>query len=110
MSPLSNDFTTLFALFPYTSYIIKCRPFYHYKCAIFLHCSQYQMGPLLPFPYATHNFKQCPAMQLPCWVYYQITNGMQYSNTALETTPLVMGDSNKLFNVVPLFLMALRIS
>ena len=35
---------------------------------------------------------------------------MQRSNTALETTALVMYDPNMFFNIVPLFLMALRIS
>ena len=44
------------------------------------------------------------------WVYYYISNVMQYSNTALETTALVMYDHNTFFYVVPLFLMALRIS
>ena len=44
------------------------------------------------------------------WVYYCISNAMQYSNTALDTTALVMHDSNTFFYVVPLFLMALRIS
>ena len=44
------------------------------------------------------------------WVYYHISNAMQYSNTALETTALVMYDPNTFFYVVPLFLMALRIS
>ena len=46
----------------------------------------------------------------PGWVYYCISNAMQYSNSALETTALVMHDSNTSFNVVPLFLMALRLS
>ena len=38
------------------------------------------------------------------------SNAMQYSNTALETSALVMYDPNTYFYVVPLFLMALRIS
>ena len=44
------------------------------------------------------------------WVYYHISNAMQYSNMALETTALVMHDSNTFFYVLPLFLMAQRIS
>ena len=44
------------------------------------------------------------------WVYYCISNAMHYSNTALETTALVMHDCNTFFCVGPLFLMALRIS
>ena len=44
------------------------------------------------------------------WVYYHIFNAMQYPNTALETTALVMYDPNTFSCVVPLFLMALRIS
>ena len=43
-------------------------------------------------------------------VYYHISNAIQYSNTALETTALVMHDSDTFFYVVPLFLMAQRIS
>ena len=39
-----------------------------------------------------------------------MSNVMQYSNTALETTALVMYDPNTFFYVVPLFLMALQIS
>ena len=31
------------------------------------------------------------------WVYYRISYAMQYSNTALETTALVMHDSNTFF-------------
>ena len=30
---------------------------------------------------------------LPGWVYYHIHNAMQYSNTALKTTSLVVYDS-----------------
>ena len=44
------------------------------------------------------------------WVYCNIYNAMQYHNTALETTALVMHDSNTFFYGVPPFLMALRIS
>ena len=33
----------------------------------------------------------------PGWVYYCISNAMQYSNTAIETTALVMHDSNTFF-------------
>ena len=44
------------------------------------------------------------------WGYHHIFNTMQYHNTALETTALVMHDSNTIFYVVPPFLMALRIS
>ena len=43
-------------------------------------------------------------------VYYHISNAMQYSNTALETTALVMYDPNMLFYLAPLFLLALRFS
>ena len=43
-------------------------------------------------------------------IYNHISNAMQYSNMALETTTLVMYDPNTFFYVVPLFLMALRIS
>ena len=43
-------------------------------------------------------------------VYYHISNAMQYSNTALETTALVMYDPNTLFYVGPLLIMALRFS
>ena len=35
-------------------------------------------------------------------VHYHISNAMQYSNTALETTTLVMYDPNTFFYVVPL--------
>ena len=45
----------------------------------------------------------------PGWVYYHIS-AMQYSNMALETTALVMYDSNTFFYAVQVFLMALRIS
>ena len=45
-----------------------------------------------------------------CWGYYHISNAMQYSNTALETTTLVIYDPNRVFYVVFLFLMALGIS
>ena len=45
--------------------------------------------------------------QLAGWVYCHIYNAMQYSNTALETTALVMHDSNTFFYGVPPFLMAL---
>ena len=38
-----------------------------------------------------------------------LVRAMQYSNTALETTTLVMYDPNTFFYVVPLFLMALRL-
>ena len=31
------------------------------------------------------------------WVYYRISNAMQYSNLALETTALVIHDSNKFY-------------
>ena len=31
---------------------------------------------------------------IPGWVYYLIFNAMQYSGTVLETTALVMHDSN----------------
>ena len=44
------------------------------------------------------------------WVYCHIYNAMQYHNTALETTALVMHDSNTFFYGVPPSLMALRIS
>ena len=47
---------------------------------------------------------------LPGWVYSHISNATQYSSTALEDTPLMICDSNTFFYVVPLFLMALRIS
>ena len=43
------------------------------------------------------------------WVYYHISNAMQYSNTALETPTLVMYVPKTFFYGVPLFLMALRI-
>ena len=39
-----------------------------------------------------------------------LVNALQYSNTVLETTTLVMYDPNTFFYVVPLFLMALRTS
>ena len=41
-------------------------------------------------------------------VYYQTSNAMQYSNTVLETTKLVMCDPNTFFYVVSLFIMALQ--
>ena len=41
--------------------------------------------------------------------HYHIPNAMQYSNTALETTPLMMYDPNTFFYMVSLFLMALQI-
>ena len=37
------------------------------------------------------------------WVYYHISNAMQDSNTALETTALVMHDSNTFFLCVTTF-------
>ena len=43
-------------------------------------------------------------------VYYHISDAMYYSNTALATTALMMHDTNTFFYMVPLFLMALRIS
>ena len=43
-------------------------------------------------------------------VYYHISNAMQYSNTALDTTAMVIYDSNKFFYLVTHFLMALQIS
>ena len=63
----------------------------------------------------------CTALQLRCAaplyisnipgvIYNLISNAVQYSDTALETTPLVMCDSNTFFYVVPLFLMTLQIS
>ena len=33
-------------------------------------------------------------LYLADWVYYHISNAMQYQNTALDTTALVMHDSN----------------
>ena len=39
--------------------------------------------------------------QLSGWIYYHIFNAMQYSNTALETTALVMYDPNTFFYVGP---------
>ena len=47
---------------------------------------------------------------IPGWVYYHICNAMQCHNTALETSALVMHDSNAFFYGVLHFLMALRIS
>ena len=44
------------------------------------------------------------------WVYYRISNAMQNSNTALETTSLVMYDTKSFSYVLPLFLRALRTS
>ena len=44
------------------------------------------------------------------WEYYHFSNIMQYSNTALETTALVMYDPNTFFHMVPFFLMTLQIS
>ena len=44
------------------------------------------------------------------WVYYHVSNAMQYSNTALETTALVMYDPNTLLYVVPFVVMALPTS
>ena len=41
------------------------------------------------------------------WVYYHILKAMQYSNTVLETTALVMYDPNTCFFWGPLSLMAL---
>ena len=46
-------------------------------------CTEWQFKLHLPL--------NCP---LPGWVYYQISNAMQYSNTTMETISLVMGDSN----------------
>ena len=43
-------------------------------------------------------------------VYYHISNAMQYSNTAMDNTSLVMCDSKSFSYGLPLFLMALRIS
>ena len=51
-----------------------------------------------------------PLGPLPGWGYYHMSIAMQYSNTALETTALVMHDSNTFFYVVSLLLMTLRIS
>ena len=51
-----------------------------------------------------------PGPMVPGWVYCHIYNAMQYHNTALETTALVMHDSNAFFYGVPPFLMALQIS
>ena len=42
--------------------------------------------------------------------YNDVSNAMQYSNTAMETTAYVMHDSDTFFYVVPLFLVDLRIS
>ena len=42
------------------------------------------------------------------WEYYRISDAMQYSNTALEPTSLVMYDSKSFSYVLPLFLMGLR--
>ena len=39
-----------------------------------------------------------------------MSNAMQYSNTALETTSLVMHDSKSFFYELPLLNMALRTS
>ena len=44
------------------------------------------------------------------WGYYHISNAMQYSNAALETTSLVMCDCKSFFYEFPLLLMALRTS
>ena len=44
------------------------------------------------------------------WVYYHVSNAMQYSNTALENTSIVMYDSKSFSYGLPLFLMVLRIS
>ena len=43
------------------------------------------------------------------WVYYYVSNAMQYSNTALENTSIVLHDSKSFSYWLPLFLMALRI-
>ena len=45
---------------------------------------------------------------LSSWVYYHISNTMQYSNTAMDNTPLVMCDSKSFSYLMPLFLMALN--
>ena len=44
------------------------------------------------------------------WVYYHISNAMQHSNMALETTALVMYDTYTFFYVVLLFLTDQQIS
>ena len=46
----------------------------------------------------------CVNQALTGWVYYRISNAMQYSNTALETTALVMHDSNNFFRWYHFFL------
>ena len=43
-------------------------------------------------------------------IYYHFSNAMQYSNTALETTALLMCDPNMFFYVVALLFMPLQIS
>ena len=48
-------------------------------------------------------------LYLTGWEYYPISKAMQYSNTALETTSLVMYDSKSFSYVLPFFVMALRI-
>ena len=54
--------------------------------------------------YSTTHFRHIEYHIKAGWVYYHI------SNVTKETTALVMYDPNTFFYVVPLFLMALRIS
>ena len=60
--------------------------------------------------YISRREYQGSSLALSGWVYYHISNAMQYHNTALQTTALVMHDSNTFFYGVLHFLMALRIS
>ena len=52
----------------------------------------------------------CVTFSLSGWVYYHVSNAMQYSNTTPETTALVTYDPNTFFYMVLLFLMTLQIS
>ena len=49
-------------------------------------------------------------LDLSGWGYYYISKVMQESNTVHEQTTYVMCDTNTFSHVIPLFLMALRIS
>ena len=51
-------------------------------------------------PLRNKCLRRMPLLNRPLlsgWVYYHISNAMQHSNTALETTAFVMYDSNTFF-------------
>ena len=64
----------------------------------------------LPSPVGKAASSTCRSLAYSAgWVYYHFSNVMQYSNTALEITALVMHDSNTFYYLVPLFLVTLQI-